>query len=226
MGGRRHIVLSSGDILVWILLAAALVVALGFLVAPVLTLPEVRRAVRPAAAGYFSLLGLAFMFVETGFIKLLALPTGDSLISFTLVLSVILIVSAAGSYLGRRIGPAGLRKLIYLLCAGLVAVAVAGFPVVKRLMRLNEGFLYTGLVILAALPAAAMGVPFPAGMRFFAPSPPERAYAWAANGVFSVLSSILSVPVALYAGIPTLFTAAGIAYLAAGLLIRPLSSRL
>jgi len=224
VGSRRHIILTSGDILAWILLGAALVVALGFLVVPVLTEPEVRKKIRPTAACYFSLLGLAFMFVETGFIKLFTLPTGDSLVSFSLVLSVILIISAAGSYAGRHIGQKKLLLLSAVLSGVLCGIALFGFQMVKGLMDWGGVPLYAGLILLAAIPGYAMGVPFPAGLRLFAPSPPERAYSWAANGVFSVLSSILAVPVSLYAGIPALFATAGAAYLSAGLLTLALSS--
>ena len=224
LGGRSHILLCSGEILVWILLAAALTVAIGFLIIPVLLVPGVRREIHAGPAVYFSLLGFAFMFVETAFIKLMAMPAGDCLVSFSLVLSVILIVSAAGSYIGRNISPGRLFHVTVILGAVLFATAFLGSAVIDTLLHLPKAVLYAGLVICTALPGFAMGIPFPAGLRLFTPTPTARAYSWAANGVFSVLSSIIAIPVSLYAGVPALFAAAGAAYLAAGLLTRVLVS--
>ena len=164
------------------------------------------------------------MFVETAFIKLMAMPAGDCLVSFSLVLSVILIVSAAGSFIGRNITPGRLFRVTAFLGTLLFTAALFGPVAVETLIRLPVLILYTGLILCVAIPGFAMGIPFPAGLRLFTHSPAARAYSWAANGVCSVLSSIIAIPVSLYAGIPALFAAAGAAYLAAGLLTRVLVS--
>jgi len=58
-----------------------------------------------------------------------------------------------------------------------------------------------------------LGLPFPLGMRFLLQYPVQRAYAWSANGCASVLTSIVSVQIALSWGISKILICAGVSYL-------------
>jgi hypothetical protein len=69
-----------------------------------------------------------------------------------------------------------------------------------------------GAFALLAPPALLMGVPFPVGLRLLVPSPRHRAFGWAANGVASVLASVVAVPLAMSWGISRLLLLAGVCY--------------
>ncbi|MBN1837133.1 MAG: hypothetical protein JW820_14855, partial [Spirochaetales bacterium] len=60
-----------------------------------------------------------------------------------------------------------------------------------------------------------LGVPFPTALRCFGGGPGELSFLWAANGIASVVASILAVPVAMAWGISRVLWLAGICYGAA-----------
>jgi hypothetical protein len=60
--------------------------------------------------------------------------------------------------------------------------------------------------------ALLMGVPFPVGLRLLTSSPRLRAYGWGANGVASVLASILAIPLTMIWGISRLLLLASFCY--------------
>jgi hypothetical protein len=71
------------------------------------------------------------------------------------------------------------------------------------------------MLAAAAAPGFAMGMLFPLGMRFMAPRPADKAYAWAVNGCASVLAAIASAQLAISIGVHAIAAAAILFYLAA-----------
>jgi hypothetical protein len=69
-----------------------------------------------------------------------------------------------------------------------------------------------GSLGLLAPVALLMGVPFPVGLRLLISSPRFRAFGWGANGVASVIASILAIPLAMTWGIRSLMLLAGFCY--------------
>ena len=70
-----------------------------------------------------------------------------------------------------------------------------------------------GTAFLVLLPFGfLMGIPFPLGMQFLLANPAQRAYGWAVNGCASVLTSVLSVQIALSFGIAYILVCAVAAY--------------
>jgi MFS family permease len=133
---------------------------------------------------------------------------GDPVISLAVVLTALLVSSGAGGLWSQRLGPAALRPALFAAAAALLLAALALWLCAQRLLALPEFWRAAALAAGAALPGAAMGVPFPLGMRFLLDQPAERAFAWAVNGCASVLGSIAAAQLAVGAGLPWLLAAA------------------
>jgi hypothetical protein len=73
------------------------------------------------------------------------------------------------------------------------------------------------MLAAAMVPGFVMGMLFPLGMRFLAPRPADKAYAWAVNGCAAVLAAIGSAQLAISAGVHAIAAAAVVSYLAAAL---------
>ncbi len=211
MGSRMYPVLLSGEIVVAVVFAEALAVALLLLVAPPVLFGRRGRGVSGVNGLYFLGVGAGFMFVEMGFIKAYTLLLGHPLVSFTVVVSGILIFTAAGGIASERLGPGALRwGLGALIVLALLLLGVDGL--IHRLLALPTTARYVAGVVLLAPAGFLMGLPFSLGMRDLPADPLQRAYAWAANGCASVLTAILSAQIALAYGIPILMACAAGAY--------------
>jgi hypothetical protein len=166
--------------------------------------------------GYFACLGVGFMFVEMYLIQRLVLILGHPVYSMGVTLPALLIAAAAGSYFSRTLDlrrPASRGALFAAIATGLV-VALNAMPFI-----LEQGLYFNlvgkiGLSLAAIFPVGfLMGMPFPAGLRTL---PPELTpLAWASNGAFSVLASVLSVVLAMHWGFTFLAVGAAGLYLMA-----------
>jgi hypothetical protein len=149
---------------------------------------------------YFSLLGLAFLFVEIPLIQRYILLLGHPIYAFTAAVTTLLLFSGIGSSLARSSWlPARwvMGLLVLLALATPFAIdslmpAVLGLPLATRM-------LVAGLA-LAPL-ALLMGLPFPLGLgRLEDRAPGLIPWAWAVNGCASVIASVLAAMLALSHG--------------------------
>ncbi len=220
LGSRVYTLLMSGEIVVGVVFLEALAVAVLLLMLPLFTLARGRGKTSVRRVLYFLGIGAGFMFIEIYFIKYYTLLLGDPIISFTVVLAGILIFSGVGGYLSQMVKKTGLRiSLAALLC--LLVLILIGLP---NLLNTALGFSASARYITAVailLPVGIlMGLPLALGMRYLLTSPVERAYAWAANGCASVLTSIASAQIALSSGIPWILICAIAGYFLALICIR------
>jgi len=146
---------------------------------------------------YFSLLGLAFMFVEITLMSKLILFLGHPVYSLSIVLFSLLVFTGIGSYLSSFFHYSGRRIMFYdtlILCiTGLIyflfldhllGIALALPSMIRALLT---------VVLLAPL-GMCLGMPFPLGLKLLG----ERnstliPWAWGINGCASVLGSVLSL---------------------------------
>ena len=108
-------------------------------------------------------------------------------------------------------------RVVLLAAAALVAASAFGLgPVLAKMMGLS---LPTRIVLsmLALCPIGiVLGMPMPLGLRRFSARYPDSvAYAWGANGVASVFTSVFGTFVALHFGFVTATGVAAVAYIAA-----------
>jgi hypothetical protein len=155
------------------------------------------------------------MFIELFFIHKYTFIFGDPVISFTVVLSGILIFSSIGGYWSQHVRPQALQYILIVLVLVLTIIFFGLDPASQYILRFSKGLQYITAVLLLIPPGIIVGLPFPLGMRYLLKTPSHRAYAWAANGCSSVLAAILSAQIALSLGITTIIAGAIIAYLLA-----------
>jgi hypothetical protein len=133
--------------------------------------------------------------------------------AFVIVLFAIFVFSGLGSLLSARLTKVlpwvivslGLLAFLYPLLLPYFFKALLGQPLALRL-----------LIALGALAPLSflMGIPFPSGIRMMGTLSPELVpWAWGINGCVSVVSSILSLMIALSVGFSWVLAAAGGVYL-------------
>lgn len=203
-GGSGYFVLVA--LLVLVALAAAVLI-----IGPLLVRSWRERGGPPRAGErswrwrvlvYFACLGLAFLFVEIPLAQRFILVLDQPVTALAVVLFAILLFSGLGSLsVPRWRMPVGLGLLIalivlYPILLGPVSAWALGLPAWGRI----------GLTVLLIAPLGfLMGLPFAGGLRVVegheqAIGQQESSlvpWAWAINGSFSVISSVLAVMVAV-----------------------------
>jgi hypothetical protein len=169
-------------------------------------------------AAYFGAIGLGFVFLEIAAIQRLGLILGHPVYATAATLAALLAFSGLGSALSDRfesshalwfcLGVAGLA-----LIAGLLSPLAGGLTALPLPSRVAVAMLAVGV------PATLMGGPFPLGLRRLAGAPESVAWAWAANGVASVVGTSVSVLLAMELGSRGLILLGGVGYAVAALLI-------
>jgi len=204
-GSRLYSLMMSGEIIVAAVFAEALVISAVLLIVPLFATKKTGTPPPAYQLLYFFCLGAGFMFIEIFFIKAYTFLFEDPVISFSVVISGILIFSGLGGYVSRYTGKTRLRAETGGLVALLIVTAAILEPLIAKYLELSAGVQY----IIAVL------VMFPIGMQYILESPLQRTYARATNGCASVLASILSAQIALSIGIPAILASALISYLLA-----------
>jgi hypothetical protein len=160
---------------------------------------------RSRVMGYFSILGLAFLFIEIAFIHKLLLFLHHPLYAVAVVLSSFLVFSGLGSaWLG--LNPAGSRDR--QLYRAVIAIVVLGTvyllllaPLLQHLAVSSDILRILISVVCIAPLAFYMGMPFPLGLGQLSDHAPGLIpWAWAINGCASVISAVLATLLAIHLG--------------------------
>jgi hypothetical protein len=213
-GRRLYHIFLSGEIVVAVVLIEAIGISLLLLCAPMVSIQKDRRPTISSCM-FFAGVGAGFMFVELYFIKLYTALTGDPVVSFTLVLSGLLVFSGAGGFWSQGLKKRSLRPFMALIVGGLIITVYANPAVIKHLLGFTGTFRLVSAFLLLMPIGFLMGIPFPLGMRYLFDSPSQRAFGWAVNGCTSVLASIVAAQVALGFGINQILFCGLAAYTAA-----------
>jgi predicted membrane-bound spermidine synthase len=152
------------------------------------------------------------MFVELYFIKQFVLLYGDPVVSFTVVLSGMLIFSGVGGFFSQRLTERALVVSLVLLVTLLALSAPATAWLTQAILPYPVAMHFVIGLVWLAVPGVATGLPFPLAMRHLLKTPSSRAYAWTANGCASVLASIAAAQLALSRGIAAIVIGAAAAY--------------
>lgn len=226
-GGSGYFVLVALLLLV-VLASAALIIA------PLL----LARRLHPPAAGpsaatgrlgrqrlrvflYFAGLGLGFLFVEVPLAQRFILILDEPVIALAVVIFSVLLFSGLGSLTVRRWRRSWALVALVLLVL-LYPLLLEPFSAV--ILRL-PGLLRLALTVVVVAPLGLlMGLPFAAGLRVVERQ--ARAlvpWAWAINGSFSVISSVVAVMVALSWDFSAVLWLGAFAYLLALFAFHPYS---
>ncbi len=213
--------LESGFVLLLATLVQAMVLALLFVLLPLIVggrRSKTRRAPwRGRVVAYFSLLGLAFMFIEIAFIQKFVLFLHHPVYSVTTVLAGFLVFAGAGSASAARLNEAAGRTALPVVVAGIALLGLSYLALAPFFQAFFSGFelpvrIVMALCLLAPL-AFLMGIPFPLGvMRLAGHEPQAVPWAWAVNGSASVISAVLATVLAMHLGFTTVVLSALIMY--------------
>ena len=215
LGSRFYVLLMSGEIVISVIFVEAFIVAVCLLIIPLILITRKVQKPKVSQVVYFLGVGAGFMFVELYFIKSFILLVGDPVISFTMVVSAILIFTSLGGLWVQNKSGQDIRSAMAALIVMLILTVVSFELLAAHILKISVALRYF-IAILFLLPVGfLMGLPFPLGMRHILNSPVQRAYAWSVNGCASVLSSVIAAQVAVSFGIPLIAAGAVLTYLLA-----------
>jgi len=188
------------------LLAITIVVALLAMILPLYRFEREGLRVRGAWSllGFFSSLGVGFMFVELGLTQRLNVYLGHPMYSLSVVLAGLLLSTGIGSFLSDRSGLATARALT----VGMLGTALAVVAWLFAMNRLIPATLAQPQPVRLAITLGSivpvgllMGIPFATGVRaLHGPQSPFIPWVWGINGLTSVMASVLAIILAMRVG--------------------------
>ncbi len=207
-------------------LVQALLVSAALILLPLWILRRQVVAVRGQVSrtiGYFTAVGLAFLFIEIACIQRFTLLLHHPVYAAATVLTGFLIFAGLGSRYAGRLAQQGRHVwgvraavlaimgliLIYLFALGPLFAALLIWPLWARAV--------VSLLLIMPL-AFAMGLPFALGLDGLARSTPGMIpWAWGVNGYASVVSAILATLLAVHVGFSMILLSAAALYCLAAL---------
>jgi len=214
-----------GERVLLLLLLIAAVFAVLFLILPFLVVKQEWRAMpaKGPSAIYFAALGLAFMLYEITMIQRLTEYLGFPTYSLTVTLASILVFTGLGALLSNRFADnpkAAIGPLLGLLVLLTIFYRFALSPITESTLSAPFAVrVLLAFVILAPL-GLCLGMFMPLGLRTVGgmTSHPDEyvAWAWAINGVFSVIGSVLTTILSMSFGFRAVQLLALCLYLVAG----------
>ena len=168
----------------------------------VLPLWLVRREGRPPPGSllFFAAIGLGYLVLEIVLIQRFVLFLGFPTYALSVVLFSLLLFTGLGAHLSTRAGDPR-RRLVLTLGAAIALIVAAAFglqPLLRALIELPFALRVASAVALLAPFGVLLGMAMPLGLqRIDALHPGAVTWAWAINGIASVVASALAVVVAL-----------------------------
>jgi spermidine synthase len=204
-----------------ILLIVAAIFAAVFLILPFIVIHKtwVRIPYKFPAGIYFASLGLGFMFIEVTLIQMLTLFLGYPTRSLSVTLFGLLVFSGLGSFLSERYTAHrnGALAILLAVLVGLTLFYQYGLPFVVEHFIVQPVAIRIVLAVMMIAPTGlCLGAFMPIGLTTAANATDHKreyvAWAWAVNGFFSVIASILSTVLAMIIGFRLLLLLALVIY--------------
>lgn len=219
---------SIGERLLLVLATVAALFAGVFLLLPFVAIRETWRALphKGRSFGLFAALGCGFMFFEIALIQKLVLFLGYPTYSLSVTLMSLLVFTGIGSLVAGRRGGRSARAVAALFGAiavltwfyqggmGTVTEALLGAPLPVRAAAAVAMLAPLGLVLGAFMPLGLAALA--AGTRH---AEVYVAWAWAVNGFFSVIGSVLTAMLSMSYGFRAVLLLGLAAYALAALLL-------
>ena len=177
---------------------------------------------------YFLLLGLAYMFLEMGFIQKMTLLIGHPVFGVAVTLVGFLFFSGCGSLASGRLFRSPRRRIVVAVLA-IIIIGLSEITAMKFGFDWLVGFdrpirILLGLALTAPL-AFFMGIPFPTALKqIHAHSQPLVPWAWGVNGFASVTGAVLGTFLAISIGFTALTLIALICYFLAAIISKQICS--
>jgi hypothetical protein len=164
---------------------------------------------------YFSGLGLAYMFLEMVFIQHFTFYFGEPTYAASATLGILLFASGLGSYYsGKFQNNKKMRLAIPLVIAAiLVLYAFVLSPILTATIGIALPLKITIAVVLLGTLGFFLGMPFPIGIDYLSgKNTDDIPWAWALNGYFSVISTVLATIISVELGYLLLLSMAAFIY--------------
>ncbi len=163
---------------------------------------------------YFSGLGLAYMFLEMVFIQQFTFYFGEPTYATSATLSILLFTSGLGSYYSSTCRKNKIRLALPLIVAAILIVyAFILSPILSATIGVALPFKIVIAIVLLGIPGFFLGMPFPIGIDYLAKKKSDDIpWAWALNGYFSVISTVLAIIISVEAGYFALLLMAALTY--------------
>jgi len=170
--GQKWLPFLQGEFLVILLFFQSIMIAFVLIFFPLIAYRKaknIKRGIPLKTFFYFSLIGMAFMFVEITLIQKFILFLGHPLYSVSVIIFSLLFSSGLGSFFSKKLLGQNLKRNLrstLLLCAGLIVIYLFLFPLFYENLiglRLILKLILTFLIILPL--GFFMGFPFPTGIR-------------------------------------------------------------
>ncbi|MEE8527619.1 MAG: SAM-dependent methyltransferase [Gammaproteobacteria bacterium] len=226
--GQGGLPLLEGGYLVLIaILVQAIIAGAVFVLLPVM-LPVGRRLSpshgmsRIRVFSYFSLLGLAFLFLEIAFMQKLILFLSHPLYAAAVALTAFLVFAGLGSACGRWLTRRFRASLVVRTATlGIAALSLLYHVVLDSLLTpwlATPDAVRIALTVLLIAPLAwLMGLPFPLALTRLGEQARELVpWAWAINGCASVVGVVLATLIAIHFGLGVVVILAALMYALAG----------
>lgn len=215
--------LPVGNLVLLALLGFSTAAATVFIVFPLMKYRRQSLRIPNASSklGYFSMLGLGYIFVEIVFIQRFTLFVGYPTRAITTTIFAMLFFSSLGSLASKSLCPDLLnhRRFLLMLC-GLILIYIFGLKVIVALLLGLPDFARIIVTVLLIAPVAfLMGMPFPIGMERISSQRTELLpWVWGVNGVFSVVGTTLVTFISMQANFTVSLVCANLFYLCAFIL--------
>ncbi|MEJ5306343.1 MAG: hypothetical protein WHV63_10430 [Ignavibacteria bacterium] len=210
-----------GYFLIWLALLVVFILASMITFAALKTIKISSKRLKVNVSIYFSLIGLAFMFIEISLIQKLTLVMSNDVFAISFVISLLLISSGTGSFWFQKHFNLAKKTQLFFFCIFLAQLLFLIFS--DQLVRFLicqtdfQKYLLAGLIIFFL--GFFMGMPFPYGIRKFSSRDKNIVpLAWAINGSFSVFGSSAAVILLITFGFKITFLVATLIYFSLGFL--------
>jgi len=215
----------SGYLILFALLAQVLMLSFVLILFPLVWKQNSSMDIRSTPnfrwriAIYFSLLGVAFLFVEIPLIQRFILIFGQPIYAFAVVVTALLTFSGIGSMLVSK-SWAHSRMILGILAIFVISMTFVMDQFLNMMLSLHLFWRIVAGVISLIPIGLLMGMPFPMGLlRLEKDSHHLRSWAWAINGCASVIASVLAAILTLSYGFNLVMVLGAVGYLAAGLVV-------
>jgi hypothetical protein len=181
-----------------------------------------------AAADYFALIGLGFMYLEIGLLSRLNVFLGRPTLALAVLLAGLVFFTGIGSMLSGRVSLESKRSAIFYpwIPAALIGLTSLILPAVMRQFAGDGTALRIAVSLLLIAPTAcALGLGFPLGLglcerlerkRLGGDREPGSAlgpWLWGINGAFGVCASGLALGTSMVFGVEVTLLVGGVCYL-------------
>ena len=201
-GGEQLPFLELGYLIVIVTLVQSTILAIIFIILPLLRLRKSYRS-KKGTLIYFATLGIGYMFVEIILIQRFVLYFGQPVYAISAVISTMLIASGAGSLLSGKLPatpkhPAIVGAIITFFLLGYTLFLT---PILQGSIASTLPLKIIISLLLIGIPSFFKGMMFPLGIRFLSGYDATQVpWAWGINGSVSVISTSLAMLIAVEAG--------------------------